>query len=201
MQDSTLMVRTCALAEMRHNVGDAFSIEHIYPTPMIEMDCYKKLLALPGVFLLTFDNCMFEKEYKHRQCLITNVPAFAQLSRDCDRTHVHAPIAAQRGPSMRTDEVSPFAEAFCEEYARLLHMVLTSPDADRSVHCVCDREQENNEQTMLFDQVGRLAEIHLASMLPAMSGQVPVIRLHGWEEGRYVVSHNEIFPRKRDRTP
>ena len=93
---------------------------------------------------------------------------------------------------MRTDEVSPFAEAFCEEYARLLHMVLTSPNADRCVHCVCDREQEDDERIMLFDQVGRLAEIHLASMLPAMSGQSPVVKLHGWEEGRYVVSQKEI---------
>ena len=140
MNDSKFMVRACKLAQMRHCLGEAFNIEHIYPTPMIEMDCYKELLALPGVFMLTFDNCMYEEEYKHRQCLITNVPAFVQLSRDCDKSHVHTPITPQQGPGLRTKDAQPFSEAFCEEYARLLHLVLTSPDADRCVHCVRDRE-------------------------------------------------------------
>ena len=65
MNDSKLMVRACKLAQMRHCLGEAFSFEHIYPTPMIEMECYKEFLALPGVFMLTFDNCMYEKEYKY----------------------------------------------------------------------------------------------------------------------------------------
>ena len=39
MNDSKLMVRARKLAQMRHCLGEAFSIEHIYPTPMIEMDC------------------------------------------------------------------------------------------------------------------------------------------------------------------
>ena len=67
MDDSVLMVRTAKLAMIKHMVGDFFGIEHIYPTPMLEMDCYKELLALPGVFVLTWDNCMYGQDYVHRQ--------------------------------------------------------------------------------------------------------------------------------------
>ena len=135
---------------------------------------------------------MYEKEYKHRQCLITNVPAFAQLSRDCDKSHVHTPITPQQGTGLRTKDVQPFSEAFCEEYARLLHLVLTSPDADRCVHCIRDREIQAENAINDRDQVGRLAETHLASLLPAMSANSVTLKLHDWEEGRGVPSQNEF---------
>ena len=42
-QDNKLAVRTCALCRMHHAVGDSFSIEHIYPSLMLEFGCYKEL--------------------------------------------------------------------------------------------------------------------------------------------------------------
>jgi hypothetical protein len=59
LDDSVIMVRVAKLAMIKHMVGDFFGIEHIFPTPMLEMDCYKELLALPGVFVLTWDNCEY----------------------------------------------------------------------------------------------------------------------------------------------
>jgi hypothetical protein len=62
-KESKLATRICALCRIHHEVGDAFSCEHIYPSYMLEFDCFKALLALPGVFLLTFDNCMYGERY------------------------------------------------------------------------------------------------------------------------------------------
>ena len=39
---------------------------------------------MPGVFVLTWDNCMYGEQYVHRQCYITNMWFLAGLSRDCD---------------------------------------------------------------------------------------------------------------------
>ena len=74
----------------------------------------------------------------------------------------------------------------------MLHLVLTSPDADRCVHCVRDREIEAENAIHDRDQVGRLAETHLASLLPAMSANSVTLKLHDWEEGRGVPSQNEF---------
>ena len=97
MQDSVVQVRVAKLAMAKHLVGDFFTIEHIFPTQMIEMDSYQELLALPGVFMLTWDNCEYDEVYRHRQVLITNHPAFANLSRDCDKMHTHVPITGKDG--------------------------------------------------------------------------------------------------------
>ena len=90
MDDSVLMVRVAKLALMKHMVGDFFGIEHIYPTPMLEMDSYKELLATPGVFVLTWDNCEYGETYVHRQCYITNMWFLARMSRDCSNRVVIA---------------------------------------------------------------------------------------------------------------
>ena len=97
MQDSVVQVRVAKLAMAKHLVGDFFTIEHIFPTQMIEMDSYQELLALPGVFMLTWDNCEYYEVYRHRQVLITNHPDFANLSRDCDKMHTHVPITRRTG--------------------------------------------------------------------------------------------------------
>ena len=71
MESNVIAVRTANLCIIKHSIGDAFSIEHIYPTLLLEFECTKSLLAMPGVFVLTFDNCEYGETYRHRQCLIT----------------------------------------------------------------------------------------------------------------------------------
>ena len=74
IQDSKLAVRCAQLCKIHHQVGDAFSLEHVFPTPMLQFESFKELLAMPGVFLFTWDNCRFGKRYRHRQVLVTNLP-------------------------------------------------------------------------------------------------------------------------------
>ena len=48
--DSKLAVRIGALCKIHHEVGDAFAIEHPFPTPMMQFQTYKELMGMPGVF-------------------------------------------------------------------------------------------------------------------------------------------------------
>ena len=94
-KDSVIAARVCALARTHHEVGDVFTIEHIYPSIMLRFDCYQSLLKMTGVIYIVFDNCRFGAEYRHRQILITNEPAFALLGPYCTyargvRDHRHA---------------------------------------------------------------------------------------------------------------
>ena len=61
LTDSKLAVRTAALGKIHHCVGDGFSIEHIWPTPMLEFFSFQELLNMPGVFIFTWDNCQYEE--------------------------------------------------------------------------------------------------------------------------------------------
>ena len=107
MESNVIAVRTVNLCIIKHSIGDAFSIEHIYPTLLLEFECTKSLLAMPGVFVLTFDNCEYGETCRHRQCLITNQPWLAWLSRDCSGTHVHEQLSGAGRP---TATVSPYAK-------------------------------------------------------------------------------------------
>jgi len=155
MDDSVIMVRVAKLAIIKHSVGDFFGIEHIYPTPMLEMDSYKELLALPGVFVLTWDNCMYGEDYMHRQCYITNMWFLAPLSRDCDKayktkmnmpTHSHDPVAPQSGPGRSTKSVQAFAVQWCEEYAFLVQDWVKSPQKDCCAVCKSYRPGELRDE-------------------------------------------------------
>ena len=95
-------------------------IEHIFPTLALEFAETKALLALPGIFLITFDNCQYGEQYRHRQCIITNAPWLAWLSRDCPGrvpgVHEHAVLS---GDGMNTQLVSPFAQELVKRWAQL----------------------------------------------------------------------------------
>ena len=46
--DTWPRVIACTLARTKHEVGDAFSVEHIWPTPMVDLQCGRELFALHG---------------------------------------------------------------------------------------------------------------------------------------------------------
>ena len=99
VDDSKMAVRAGTLAKIKHQVGDAFGVEHIWPTPMLQFVTYQELLAMPGVFVFTWDNCRFGEKYQHRQVYITNCPFLAVLAKDCpntpsERVHTHMTIGA-----------------------------------------------------------------------------------------------------------
>ena len=143
MQDSVVQVRVENLAEMKHLVGDFFVIEHIWPTTMVQMDCFQRLLSLPGVFMITFDNCPYGELYRHRQVLITNLPILAQLSRNCGDLppHRHAVV----GVDVPTGAVSPFSQAFCDEYAKLLKRTVHAPHSRMSARTASERSPSCSE--------------------------------------------------------
>ena len=65
VEDSKLAVRVIALCKIHHALGDAFSIEHCWPTAMLQFASMQELLKMPGVFVLTWDNCEFGEQYRH----------------------------------------------------------------------------------------------------------------------------------------
>ena len=70
--DTWSMLVAVKLARIKHEVGDAFSVEHIYPTPMLELHWWREFLALPGIFIVVFDNCGYGEPVRHRQMIVTN---------------------------------------------------------------------------------------------------------------------------------
>jgi hypothetical protein len=135
MHDNVMFLRTLRLCNIHRAVGDAFSIEHIYPTLALEFDDTKALLALPGVFLIVFDNCGYGEHYRHRQCLITNQPWLAWLSRDCpgaSATHMHHKISDGGIP---TPLVSPHASKLVEHWAKLFKDSVQAPLVELCPFC------------------------------------------------------------------
>ena len=119
--DSKLAARVAALCKIHHQVGDAFSIEHVWPTPMLQFESYLELTNMPGVFVFTWDNCQFDEPYRHTQVSIMNQPHLAVLARDCDntptkRTHDHLTIGFDK--DIKTEDVAAYSWGWCREYSK-----------------------------------------------------------------------------------
>ena len=117
-------------------VGDFFSLEHIFPTLALESDQTKELLDLPGVFMLTWDNCQYKEDYRHRQCLITNAPWLAWISRDCGGVivgvHEHIMLS---GEGLKTSLVSPFSLELVKHWAKLFGTFVKAPSEMKCPFC------------------------------------------------------------------
>ena len=136
VHDNVMFLRTVALCTIHHMVGDFFSLEHIFPTLALEFEETKALLDLPGVFMLTWDNCQYKEDYRHRQCLITNAPWLAWISRDCGGqilgVHEHAVLS---GDGMKTSLVSPFSRELVKHWARLFAAFCKAPNELKCPFC------------------------------------------------------------------
>ena len=185
MDDSVIMVRVAKLAMIKHMIGDFFGIEHIYPTPMLEMEGYKELLAMPGVFVLTWDNCEYGEPYVHRQCYITNMWFLVKLNRDCSNKitiaqggtpHIHLPIAPQSGPGLKSGDVAAFAAGWCKSYADLTHDWVRAPSRERCVICasLIPGTKEDTKVSIEDYMSSRISNI-----LPDHPDLVPVITRQG----------------------
>jgi len=89
---------------------------------------------MPGVFVITWDNCAYGERYCHRQVLITNCQFFASLARDCTGDHENLKIGF--GKDLQTANVSAYAPGFCREYAKALVEFVKAPNDDKCVHCL-----------------------------------------------------------------
>ena len=136
VHDNVMFLRTVALCTIHHMVGDFFTLEHIFPTLALEFEQTKELLSLPGVFLLTWDNCQYKEVYRHRQRMITNAPWFAWLSRDCQGVvvgfHEHAVTS---GDGIDTTNLSPLAYELVSHWAKLYGVFVKAPAALKCPFC------------------------------------------------------------------
>ena len=137
--DSELAVKTCALAKMNHLLGDAFAVEHPAESPLWEMDCFRELASLPGVFFVTFDNCEYGKDYRHRQSLLTNAPWLAALSRDCEKDTDPNHVEHRTIEGSLTKETGAFAEQLCERWIDRLCDFMNNNQGDCCPFCA-DRD-------------------------------------------------------------
>ena len=67
-----MVVRTLSLCRIHHAVGDAFSVVLPYPTPVMDLEPMVELMALPGVYGVTYDHCAYGRYERNRQILVTN---------------------------------------------------------------------------------------------------------------------------------
>ena len=137
--DSKLAVRVAALCKIHHAVGDAFSIEHVFPTPMLQFQSYQELLNMPGVFVFTWDNCRFGESYQHRQVLVTNQTYLSVLARDCPNTRtrkVHDHLTIGFDKDLRTSDVSAYSRGWCRAYAGAFKEFVDNPVDKRCVFIV-----------------------------------------------------------------
>merc|ERR1712242_427270 len=125
--DTWAMLVACKLARIKHEVGDAFSVEHIWPTPMVEFNWWREFLALPGIFIVTFDNCGYGEPVRHRQMIITNQVWLCVLSRDCpgQEYHLHASIGFDK--EVRTKDLAPYSEGLVARWSRALADFIEDP--------------------------------------------------------------------------
>ena len=117
---------TCRLARTAHEVGDFFSVEQPDKSTMFYLDCYKELAGLPGVFKVTFDNCEYGEEYKHRQVILTNAPWLVKLSRDCAQDHRHALLGF--GGDLPTKAAASFSTEMCRVWAKAFADYVDTPE-------------------------------------------------------------------------
>ena len=75
VEDNTLLAnRALGSCELKHHLGDYFSLEYPQGSLITSLTSYLSLRATPGVFVLSFDNCAegFDEEYRKTTMLITN---------------------------------------------------------------------------------------------------------------------------------
>jgi hypothetical protein len=77
----SIILRTVALCEIHHAVGDAFSLTHLWQIPLQEFTCVRELLSKPGIVLLTWDECEYGRTNRNKQVMITNCLWLAWLDR------------------------------------------------------------------------------------------------------------------------
>ena len=87
---------------------------------------------MPGVYVLIWVNSAFGADYRHRQCLITNLICLSWLSRDCPGTHNHQILSGTGRP---TSTVSPFAQQLVSHWAGLCKAYVDAPMSLRCPHC------------------------------------------------------------------
>ena len=116
-------------------------------------------VAVAWVYFFTFDDCQFGERYRHRQVLVTNLPCFARLSRDCDGRHEHLTLGFHK--DLKTSAVTAFAWGLVREWARLFGEFVAAPRRDYCIHCAAATSTPvppRVVQSMLRSRVARVLD-------------------------------------------
>ena len=114
---------SCELARLCNQHGIAWSIENPQTSRIWELECFREILALPGVVVVDFPMCNFGQPYKKPTRIITNCQMLAQLRGSCPH-HKHAEVLKSRtwspihGWSNRTTLAGSYPKALCNRWAR-----------------------------------------------------------------------------------
>ena len=75
MQDK--IAKAC---RMNHEVGDGFSVEQRWPTPMLDSAMWKDIVTLPGIYVITWTEAAYEgRGEPDQRCLVTNQSWLARM--------------------------------------------------------------------------------------------------------------------------
>ena len=77
------------LCQMTHAVGDAFSLVDSHPSVLDTAPEFKELLALPGIYVISLDQCPWGAAHKGRCLIVTNQAWIFELSSDCSSSANH----------------------------------------------------------------------------------------------------------------
>ena len=153
LDDSTIAVRCLRRCKLRHEIGDAFGLEHTFPPLILQLESAQTLLAMPGVYYFVWSNCAFGEKYQHKQIYLTNVPWLAPLARDCPGGHEHLGIGF--GKELSTKSVEAYALGWCREFAKLFKQFVNKPTEDTCVHCL---PNVSPNPTVMRETIRRCAE-------------------------------------------
>ena len=73
-------MNVCRLARAKHECGDFFSVGAPTGVAIFELECYKGLSALPGVFVVEFEAGGHRPEIGDRYSLLTNAQWMVLMS-------------------------------------------------------------------------------------------------------------------------
>ena len=114
-------LRALALARALHRRGGHFIIEHPARSMAWIMPETAALRNLPGIHLITLDQCAFGAPTRKPTRLLTNAPWILSLSRSCPKNHVHAAHLEGRAAAAAAAYPSAFTTAAAQARARWRH--------------------------------------------------------------------------------
>ena len=126
--------RVASLCQISHSVGDAFSLVDSHPSVIDTSPMFKELLALPGVYVITLDQCGHGAPFRGRTLVVTNQAWVFQLSTDCNSSASHSVWEpAQHGMSINARQA----------WAKSFAVFLTDVSVDVCPHCATLRGQHS----------------------------------------------------------
>ena len=123
-QANAIYDQAAAFLKACHEKGVFFICENPRNSYLWKMPGFKRLLALEGVEVYSFQHCMWGGKRDKWTSLAANFADLKILVRTCDGSHVHEPwgvVQGQQGYSFATQAEAEYPKLLCEKLAEILH--------------------------------------------------------------------------------